>query len=81
LYDHPRHPYTKALLSAIPIPDPPLERKRQRIILQGDLPSPANPPPGCNFSTRCPLAQDVCRRIDPEFRQVGPDHWAACHFA
>jgi oligopeptide transport system ATP-binding protein len=81
LYETPRHPYTKALLSAIPIPDPPLERQRQRMLLEGDLPSPANPPQGCRFSTRCPMATDLCRAAEPEFREVSTGHWAACHFA
>jgi oligopeptide transport system ATP-binding protein len=79
LYLNPLHPYTKALLSAVPIPDPPLERKRQRILLQGDVPSPANPPTGCPFSTRCSVAIDLCRQVNPEFRQVAPQHWVACH--
>ncbi|WP_127755121.1 MULTISPECIES: oligopeptide/dipeptide ABC transporter ATP-binding protein [unclassified Devosia] len=81
LYQHPLHPYTKALLSAIPIPDPPLERQRQRILLQGDLPSPANPPTGCQFSTRCPFATDHCRAVEPGFREAAPRHWVACHYA
>jgi oligopeptide transport system ATP-binding protein len=81
LYEEPRHPYTRALLSAIPIPDPPLERQRQRMLLEGDLPSPANPPKGCRFSTRCPMATDLCRAAEPEFREVSTGHWAACHFA
>ena len=79
LYNRPLHPYTKALLSAVPIPDPVVEEKRQRIILEGDVPSPANPPKGCNFSTRCPVAIERCFDEDPEFREVSSDHWCACH--
>ena len=80
VYDAPAHPYTQALLSAVPIADPDLEGRRQRIILDGDLPSPANPPPGCTFHTRCPIAQDVCKTEEPVLTDVGPDHQAACHF-
>ncbi len=79
LYNNPLHPYTQALLSAVPIPDPVIEEKRQRIILEGDVPSPANPPTGCNFSTRCPRVMDICKEVDPEFRDLGGDHWVACH--
>lgn len=79
LYSHPLHPYTQALLSAVPVPNPALERKRQRMILEGDVPSPANPPRGCRFNPRCPLAIDICTEADPEWREVGPDHWVACH--
>ncbi|WP_138494332.1 ABC transporter ATP-binding protein [Paenibacillus pinistramenti] len=79
LFGNPLHPYTKALMSAIPIPDPTL--KRERIVLQGDLPSPANPPSGCKFHTRCPLATDLCKEKEPEYRDAGNQHFVACHYA
>lgn len=80
VYEMPMHPYTKALLSAVPVPDPLIEEKRQRIILEGDVPSPINPPSGCHFRTRCPLAQEICK-TEPAFEQKRPNHWVACHFA
>jgi oligopeptide/dipeptide ABC transporter ATP-binding protein len=79
LYNHPQHPYTKSLLSAVPIPDPKVERKRKRIILEGDVPSPANPPKGCHFNTRCPVALPRCLEEDPEFREIASGHFCACH--
>ncbi len=79
LYRNPLHPYTQALLSAAPVPDPVAEEKRQRIILGGEIPSPANPPQGCPFNTRCPVAQARCFTERPEWRPATPGHWVACH--
>jgi oligopeptide transport system ATP-binding protein len=84
VFDHPLHPYTQALLSAIPIPDPEKESKRQRLILEGDVPSPANPPSGCRFHPRCSYATEICKEEDPVFRNLGSDsvpHFVACHHA
>ena len=78
LFQNPLHPYTKALMSAIPVPDP--TRKRDRIILSGDLPSPSNPPSGCKFRTRCPYATEKCAQEAPEYRDVGNEHFVACHY-
>jgi oligopeptide transport system ATP-binding protein len=80
LYDNPLHPYTQALLSAIPIPDPDVERRRKRVILSGDIPSPVNPPAGCRFHTRCPIAFDRCKVEVPAFKEYEPGHRAACHW-
>jgi oligopeptide/dipeptide ABC transporter ATP-binding protein len=79
LFRDPLHPYTQSLVSAVPVPSPKLEKKRRRLILEGEVPSPANPPRGCVFSTRCPLAQPICSEAVPEYRQARPGHFVACH--
>ena len=78
IYRNPIHPYTRALLSAVPIPDPVLDAQRERVLLTGEVPSPLNPPSGCVFHPRCPIADDSCARTIPEPREVSPDHWASC---
>ena len=79
LNKNPLHPYSQTLLSAVPVPDPEVSRTRQRIVLEGDIPSPMNPPSGCRFHTRCPYAKEICSQATPKFKEHEPGHWAACH--
>ena len=79
MYKNPQHPYTKALFSAIPVADPEFEKTRQRVILSGSVPSPVNPPAGCRFCGRCPLAMDKCQESDPPMVEIAPGHFCACH--
>jgi len=81
IYENPLHPYTQALLSAVPSPNPVSEAERKRVILTGDVPSPADPPPGCPFNTRCPIAEEQCLKSIPDWRELETDHWVACHLA
>jgi oligopeptide/dipeptide ABC transporter ATP-binding protein len=79
IFTNPRHPYTKALMSAIPLPDPTIQRNKEKIVLKGDLPSPLNPPAGCRFHTRCPFAVEKCKSQEPEWKETKEEHWVACH--
>jgi oligopeptide transport system ATP-binding protein len=79
IYLNPMHPYTRALMSAVPVPDPDVEERRKRVILEGDIPSPAHPPSGCHFHTRCPVAKEMCGEIEPPYHEVKAGHWVACH--
>jgi peptide/nickel transport system ATP-binding protein len=79
LFKNPLHPYTRALLMSVPVPDPKHERERRRIVLSGDVPSAIAPPAGCRFHPRCPQAFELCKEVAPEWRQVAPQHWVACH--
>ena len=81
LYEKHKHPYTRGLLSAIPIPDPEVEKGRKRILLSGDIPSPVNMPENCNFAKRCPYATELCMKARPELQEIEPGHFVACHFA